>query len=144
MNIFPSFRSEQRISLWFMFNARRFLSGQRDPLEFLSDEKIPWIRIGLISGVLLVTAVVLGMLLVSGRIWAVERKVMKGFMFQTFPLQFCELWKCTSWFNKPTLYFFFFFIYIPCLICGAQLFTYNTRQIYLNIKNPVYHTRINI
>ncbi|ROL45363.1 hypothetical protein DPX16_4704 [Anabarilius grahami] len=42
--------------------------GQRDPLEFLSDEKTPWIRIGLISGVLLVTAVVLGLLLVSGRI----------------------------------------------------------------------------
>ncbi|KAK9980474.1 hypothetical protein ABG768_000079 [Culter alburnus] len=48
--------------------ARRFLSGQRDPLEFLSDEKTPWIRIGLISGVLLVTAVVLGLLLLSGRI----------------------------------------------------------------------------
>ncbi|KAK7166804.1 hypothetical protein R3I93_006543 [Phoxinus phoxinus] len=44
------------------------VSGQRDPLEFLSDEKIPWIRIGLITGVLLVTAGVLGLLLVFGRI----------------------------------------------------------------------------
>ncbi|XP_051766326.1 uncharacterized protein LOC127521233 [Ctenopharyngodon idella] len=44
------------------------VSGQRDLLEFISDEKTPWIRIGLISGVLLVTAVVLGLLLVSGRI----------------------------------------------------------------------------
>ncbi|XP_016422184.1 uncharacterized protein LOC107751096 [Sinocyclocheilus rhinocerous] len=40
-------------------------SGQ--PLELLWDE-VPWIRIGLISGVLLVTAVVLGLLLVFGRI----------------------------------------------------------------------------
>ncbi|KAI2668812.1 Programmed cell death 1 ligand 1 [Labeo rohita] len=43
------------------------VSGHRDLQEFLSDE-IPWIRIGLISGVLLVTAVVLGLLLIAGRV----------------------------------------------------------------------------
>ncbi|XP_042603520.1 uncharacterized protein LOC122141197 [Cyprinus carpio] len=41
-------------------------SGQRDPLKFLLDE-IP-IRIGLISGVLFLTAVILGLLQVFGRI----------------------------------------------------------------------------
>ncbi|XP_043093872.1 uncharacterized protein LOC122343461 [Puntigrus tetrazona] len=42
-------------------------SGQRDPLELRSDE-VPWIRVALISGVLLVTAVVLALLLVFERI----------------------------------------------------------------------------
>ncbi|XP_077051699.1 uncharacterized protein LOC143701893 isoform X2 [Siphateles boraxobius] len=44
------------------------VSGQRDPLVFLSDETIPWILIGLVTGVLLVTAVILGSLLAFGRI----------------------------------------------------------------------------
>ncbi|XP_059409367.1 uncharacterized protein LOC132143261 [Carassius carassius] len=49
----------------------------------IGSGQIPWIRIGLISTVLLVTAVVLALLLVSGRI--VERKPLKGFNSQTFP-----------------------------------------------------------
>ncbi|XP_001335742.1 uncharacterized protein [Danio rerio] len=42
------------------------VSGQRD--HQFSDQQIPWIRIGLISGVLLVTALLLAFLLLSGRI----------------------------------------------------------------------------
>ncbi|XP_056308915.1 uncharacterized protein LOC130220711 [Danio aesculapii] len=41
------------------------VSGQRD---HQSDQQIPWIRIGLISGVLLVTALLIAFLLLSGRI----------------------------------------------------------------------------
>ncbi|XP_067298382.1 uncharacterized protein [Pseudorasbora parva] len=44
------------------------ISGQRDPLEILSEEKTPWIRIGLVGGVLLITAAALGLLLLFGRI----------------------------------------------------------------------------
>ncbi|XP_049325235.1 uncharacterized protein LOC103025432 isoform X1 [Astyanax mexicanus] len=44
------------------------LEGEGESFELVLDEKVPWVRIGIISGVLLVTAALMGTLLALGKL----------------------------------------------------------------------------